>query len=309
MAGKMITMLLSAAYLKSSIAFDDFMEEALMMDDECMFGDGEEACAMQALQIKSARAEKTEAQEENFENSGENFGENLEEVAASGESLAVNWVMGQPGQSCAMVCRGAHAMCSDVDLRATKDWQKVWQAASQAGGQCRMSWANDGRHDAGFANAPLICNAAMCGADSQGTCTYDTSGRSSCAGQPAPGFSRLCPCKSAGSYTPSTPSYPTHTQPTYPGGSAYHPGQPQPQPSMPFSPTPSMPYHPGSTPYHPGSTPSSPSTTKTCKTLETGGTCSVFGCAKSRGVGVKCEKKKCVCLPGYCAMKGVCRKM
>jgi len=63
------------------------------------------------------------------------------------------------------------------------------------------------------------------------------------------------------------------------GGSGYNPG-----------------HHNGGSGYNPG----------VCKT-ETGGSCKLFGCAKSRGKAVTCVHKKCVCSRGTCAnSKGQC---
>jgi len=205
-------------------------------------------------------------------------------VALDDTASVTNWYMGSVGESCVTVCNTKHLSCSSSELQSVRDWQQVWSAASSAGASCTMSWANDGRHGQGFDNSPLVCNAGKCGSDSKGTCTYDTSPRSTCDGAPAAGFSRLCPCSSSS----SSPS----PSPKPPSGNSQSPS-PSPRPPFGNSPSPKPPYVQSST----------------CK-ADTGGTCSWMNCATSRGTSaqVQCTNKKCLCMAGYCSVNGVCKK-
>jgi len=42
-----------------------------------------------------------------------------------------------------------------------------------------------------------------------------------------------------------------------------------------------------------------------CLSMDTGGSCSVFGCKESRGA-TECKNSKCMCASGYCAQAGTC---
>mmetsp|Transcript_182712 Transcript_182712/g.578831 ORF Transcript_182712/g.578831 Transcript_182712/m.578831 type:complete len:289 (+) Transcript_182712:103-969(+) len=258
---------------------DDLPFEA---DDECTAED--EACALNALQLRKA-VQKVSAEDEVEEGATAEVAVEEGAVVALDDTASVtNWYMGSVGESCVTVCNTKHLSCSSSELQSVRDWQQVWSAASSAGASCTMSWANDGRHGQGFDNSPLVCNAGKCGSDSKGTCTYDTSPRSTCDGAPAAGFSRLCPCSSSS----SSPS----PSPKPPSGNSQSPS-PSPRPPFGNSPSPKPPYVQSST----------------CK-ADTGGTCSWMNCATSRGTSaqVQCTNKKCLCMAGYCSVNGVCKK-
>lgn len=116
-------------------------------------------------------------------------GDSLVGLALSTQvAAAAKWHIGTPGLSCSAVCSSQGMSCSAPAFSSMTDWQSVWNTAQTAGGACKMTWKNDnGYGHEGFANSPLICNAAFCGVDSQGTCTYDTAPRATCDGMPATG--------------------------------------------------------------------------------------------------------------------------
>jgi len=266
----------------------DLTSETLAADDECAAGD--DTCALNALQTRKEQMSREEVAEEGADTK-------VKETAADGEvetAGLAKWYLGRVGESCTQACSSHRLKCSSADFRVASNWMQVWTFASQAGAQCRMSWANDNRHGAGFtAGSPSVCVQSRCGSDMQGTCTYDTMVRATCDGAPATGFQRLCPCAQGSSWFGGSSSPAPVPAPAYNSG-----------------------YYPASAPTNGGFVPSPqgqyPNSAPVSCSRDTGGTCSFLPCAKSRGTQAVCakqgSKKKCLCQPGYCAVKGVCKR-
>lgn len=276
--------------------------DPVLLEDECASND--ESCALNALQRRATK--QVIVNEE------------------GGESTMAKWYLGNPGESCTQVCQMQRQTCSVRDLASITNWQQAWQVASQAGAKCKMSWANDGHHEQGFFNGPLVCNAPRCGSDAAGTCTYDAHPRSTCQGPPAMGFSRVCPCSaSAATYDPRPPSNPSFIPPAHVPAPTSLPNQHVPHPpgyptkpthsqSLPpnYPPNPthsqSLPPNYAPNPAHSQSLPPH-SGHKVCE-VNTGGTCSILGCSKSRHAICDKKSKKCVCPPGQCSVNGACAR-
>jgi len=255
----------------------DLPVDALAADEECAAaGDaGAPACALSALQRQAQKAAT-----------------GGEEVAA--EASTANTTVGQEGE-----LDDAGEPEAFVELEDTENEEGESESAEGHDSSLGDSFGRR-RSSSRSKNKCCKCNDNKVSWSASGTCTHcQHSGIFKALAPPAKCQQGSSQWRGKNSRTgrgdPSWPKYcakqcvqllASYRPPS--GGSGYHPGG-------------GSGYHPGGgSGYHPGTSPGS------CKT-ETGGSCKFFGCAKSRGRGVKCVKKKCICQAGTCAnSKGQC---
>jgi len=258
-------------------------------DDECLAnagqppaggGAGGGGCALSALQLRAKARIQTEAAAHETENH-----------TAAG-AADVTWYLASVGESCTQACSAKDLVCSAGEFSVAATPQKVSALAERAGAKCSTSWANDREHGNSFTAAvPAVCQQTQCGSDPLGTCAYDALPRSTCEGLPPAEFQRLCPCGAASSTS---------------RGSAI---EPSPSSSVPAPADRGLSGQANSSLHSPS--PSPPGIRVPCLS-DTGSTCAIVGCKKSRGPGVSCVKSggkdRCLCRAGFCAVNGVCVK-